>query len=102
MAYTPGQRVGSVHRNSVGVHASDAANAWRHIARVSNARNTFASLIAGAYHTAGQTRRHMKEVYPHAEDLEKIREKDGTVLLKLAEEAIRANDQRRVCAVAQR
>jgi hypothetical protein len=91
---------GSVHGDSVGVHASDSANAWRHIARVSNARNTFASLIAGAYHTAGQTGRQMKELYPQTADLEAIRAKDPTVLLKLTEEAIRAKDQRRTCAVA--
>jgi hypothetical protein len=94
--------LGSVHGDSVGVHASDSANAWRHIARVSNPRNTFASLIAGAYHTAGQTRRQMNELYPHAADVEAVREKGATRLLNLAEEAIRAKDQRRVCAVAQR
>ena len=43
--------MGSVHGNSVGVHASDAANAWRNIARVTNARNTFASLIVAAFQT---------------------------------------------------
>src|SRR5205807_1717724 len=53
-ADTPAKPVGSVHGASVGVHASDAANAWRNIARVSNPRNTVASLIVGAYHTAGQ------------------------------------------------
>lgn len=100
--YVPEKPVGSVHGDSIGVHASDAANAWRHIALVSNARNSFASLIAGAYHTAGQIRRHMKDVYPHAADLEMVREKDGTALLKMAEDAIRGKDQRRVCAVAQR
>jgi len=99
-ADNPDKPAGSVHGDSVGVHASDSANAWRHIARVSNARNTFASLIAGAYHTAGQNGRQMKEFYPHAADLESIREKDPAVLLKLAEEAIRAKDQRRACAVA--
>jgi hypothetical protein len=93
---------GSVHGDSVGVHASDSANAWRHIARVSNARNAYASLIAGAYHTAGQTGRQQKELYPQAADLEQVREKDPAALLKLAEEAIRAKDQRRVCAVVQR
>jgi hypothetical protein len=93
---------GSVHGDSVGVHASDSANAWRHIARVSNARNTHASLIAGAYHTAGQTGRQQKELYPQAADLEQVREKDPAALLRLAEEAIRAKDQRRVCAVVQR
>lgn len=99
---SPGFPVGSVHGASVGVHASDSANAWRHIARVSNPRNTFASLIAGAFHTAGQTGRQLKEAYPQAADLETIREKDPASLLKLTDEAIRARDQRRVCALAQR
>lgn len=98
----PAKPIGSVHGDSVGVHASDSANAWRHIARVSNPRNTFASLIAGAFHTAGQTRRQLKELYPQAADLEAIRETGAAPLLKLAEEAIRANDQRRACAAAQR
>jgi hypothetical protein len=51
----PGKPVGSVHGASTGVHASDAANAWRHIARVSDAAGACATLIAGAYHTAGQS-----------------------------------------------
>ena len=38
-ADAPGKPRGSVHGDSVGVHASDAANAWRNIARVSNPRN---------------------------------------------------------------
>ncbi|MBC8242795.1 MAG: hypothetical protein H8E20_00245, partial [Verrucomicrobia bacterium] len=52
--YNGKKPIGSVHGDSVGVHASDAINAWRNIARVSNHRNTVASLIVGAYHTAGQ------------------------------------------------
>src|SRR5262249_14291640 len=52
---TPVKPEGSVHGDSVGVHASDAANAWRHIATATSARNAFASLIAAAYHTAGQS-----------------------------------------------
>src|SRR5207244_4463907 len=55
---------GSVHGDSVGVHASDAANAWRNVARVSNQRNTVASLIVGAYHTAGQSRGLNQEPFP--------------------------------------
>jgi len=94
--------VGSVHGDSVGVHASDAANAWRHIARVSNTRNTYASLIVGAFHTAGQNGRQLKDLYPQAADLEPIREQDATALLKLTEEAIRAKDQRRACALTRR
>src|SRR5262249_350882 len=51
---TPQKPPGGVHGDSVGVHASDAANAWRNISRVSNQRNQVASLIVGAFHTAGQ------------------------------------------------
>ncbi len=94
--------IGSVHGDSVGVHASDSANAWRHIARVSNPRNTFASLIAGAFHTAGQAGNQMKELYPQGVDLEKVNDKDPATLLKLTEEAIRAKDQRRSAALAHR
>ena len=61
---SPNKPEGSVHGDSVGVHASDAANAWRHIARVTSARNTFASLIAAAYHTAGQAGRQMSQAVP--------------------------------------
>jgi hypothetical protein len=50
-----GKPIGSVHGASVGVHASDAANAWRCIARVGGAQLAFASLITGAFHTAGQS-----------------------------------------------
>src|SRR5262249_14210961 len=64
--------VGSVHGASVGVHASDAANAWRNIARVSNPRNTFASLIVGAYHTAGQSGELNAQPYPFAEHRDAI------------------------------
>ena len=93
---------GCVHGDSVGVHASDAANAWRHISRVGNPRNRVSSLIVGAFHTAGQTRWNTKEPYPYADQLGDIRAKDGPALLGQAEEAIRASDQARACAVIHR
>src|SRR6185436_9447035 len=34
-----GKPLGSVHGDSIGVHATDSANAWRNLSRVSNARN---------------------------------------------------------------
>jgi hypothetical protein len=83
----------------VGVHASDSANAWRNIARVSNTRNTFASLICGAYHTAGQNGGQLKEPYPSAEHLAKIETKDGEALLRDAEVAIRERNQARAAAL---
>jgi hypothetical protein len=94
--------VGSVHGDSVGVHASDAANGWRHIARVASARNTFASLIAAAYHTAGQAGRQMAKPYPLAEDVEKVEAKDAGKLIGALDEALRGKDQRRAAAVASR
>src|SRR6185295_15863517 len=47
-----GKPIGSVHGDSIGVHACDSANAWRNMARVSNARNTFACLLMGAWQVA--------------------------------------------------
>lgn len=94
--------IGSVHGDSVGVHASDAANAWRNIARVSNHRNAVASLIVGAFHTGGQAGRLNKQPYPLAEHLEKVRTTDPKQLIKNADAAIRDKDQFRVCAIVQR
>jgi hypothetical protein len=94
--------VGSCHGDSVGVHASDAANAWRHIARVSNPRNTTASLIVGAFHTAGQSGRSTSEPYPTAEQLAEVRIDDGAALLRETDAAIRVNDQFRAAALVQR
>jgi hypothetical protein len=94
--------VGSVHGASVGVHASDAANAWRNIARVSDRRNTYASLIVGAYHTAGQAGGLNAKAYPFAEHREKIRDVKDDDLLHEAEAAIKAKDQARACALVHR
>jgi len=93
---------GCVHGDSVGVHASDAANAWRNISRVGNPRNRVSSLIVGAFHTAGQTRWITKEPYPYTEQLEEIRATEAATLLAQAEEAIKANDQARASAVIHR
>lgn len=92
---------GCVHGDSVGVHASDAANAWRNIARVGSTRNRVASLIAGAFHTAGQAGRSLFQP-PYLETAEPIASEDGTSLLAIAEEAIRANEQGRACAALHR
>jgi hypothetical protein len=98
----PNKPEGSVHGDSVGVHASDAANGWRHIAGVASARNTFASLIAAAYHTAGQAGRQMNRAYPLPEDLETVEPTDGAELIAALDEALRGKDQRRAAAVAAR
>ncbi len=99
---SPNKPEGSVHGDSVGVHASDAANGWRHIAKVASPRNTFASLIAAAYHTAGQAGRQMSKSYPLVEDVEKVESKDSEKLIAALDEALRGKDQKRAAAVAMR
>jgi hypothetical protein len=94
--------IGSVHGDSVGVHASDAANAWRNIAKVSNQKNAMASLIVGAYHTAGQNGGQIKDPHPLAANLEKINTKDPAELLSQAEDAIKRQDQAQAAALVSR
>lgn len=84
---------GSVHGDSPGVHASDAANAWRNIAKVSGQRNAVASLIVGAYHTAGQHNGQLSDPYPLNADREKIRTEDSATLLKEMEAAVKEQNQ---------
>ena len=102
----PAKPQGSCHGDSVGVHASDAANAWRNIARVSDQRNTVASLIVGAFHTAGQGSSQggslNKQPYPWPEHLEKVTTKEASTLLKETEAAIKDKDQFRACSLVHR
>jgi hypothetical protein len=99
---TPAKPKGSVHGASVGVHASDAANAWRNIARVTDRRNTIASLIVGAYHTAGQAGGQYPQPYPFAEHREKVADVAPDALLPETDAAIRAGDQAHACALVHR
>src|SRR5262249_18436483 len=102
---SPGKPVGSCHGDSIGVHASDSANAWRNMARVSNARNTFACLILGA-HQASHDRTNRGgdflnwEPYPRADARARIKTKDCEELLKQTEDAIRNKDQALAAAAA--
>jgi hypothetical protein len=98
---------GSVHGDSVGVHASDSVHAWRALARSARPRHTFACLILAAYHVA-QDRSHMggefltREPCPGPAAREKLTARDPAALLKLADAAIRANDQEGACAAVAR
>jgi hypothetical protein len=97
-----GKPLGSVHGASVGVHASDSANAWRNIARVSDQRNTIASLVVAGYHTAGQAGHAAQRLYPWPEHLEAVKVTDAPALLGEIERAIKGKDQARACAVTHR
>ena len=99
-----GKPVGSVHGDSIGVHASDSANAWRNMVKVSNARNQFACTILAAFQVAYDRVNRGGDFLnwqprPHAEHLEKITSRDSNVLLKEVDAAIRANDQARAAAI---
>ncbi len=88
---------GSVHGASVGVHACDAANAWRNIARVSDQRNAIVSVLLGAYHSAGQSPRVRREPWDYGQDdLRSVQ--DHSTLLRAADEAVRDRNQARAAA----
>ncbi|HSH15283.1 MAG TPA: hypothetical protein VLD18_04555, partial [Verrucomicrobiae bacterium] len=100
----PGKPVGSTHGDSIGVHAQDSANAWRHIAKVSNQRNTAACLILGGYQVAlDRVNRGGEflewEPRPYREETERIVHREPVALMKQLDGAIRENDQERACAV---
>ena len=102
-----GKPLGSVHGDSIGVHACDSANAWRNLARVSNPRNTFACLVLGAYQMAlDRTNRGGDFLHwdplPLQRHVDQIKATDAEALLKEADEAIRGNLQARAAAVVHR
>ena len=103
----PGKPIGSVHGDSIGVHACDSANAWRNLARVSNARNTFACLILGAYQVAldrtGRGGDFLNwEPLPLQRHRDQIKSTEADALLREADEAIRQNLQARAAAIVYR
>lgn len=104
---SPGKPMGSVHGDSIGVHACDSANAWRNLARVSNARNSFACAILGAYQAAlDRTGRggdfQNWNPLPVKYHVEQIKAQEPAILLRELEEAVRQNLQARAAALVQR
>jgi uncharacterized protein with PIN domain len=103
----PNKPEGSVHGDSIGVHACDSANAWRNVARVADPRNAVVSLLLGAYQVAldrvqrgGDFLRW--EPYPRAEAREKVTAREADALLREAEAAIKDKDQARASAAVHR
>ena len=101
----PGKPVGSVHGDSIGVHASDSANAWRNLSRVSHGRNVHACLILGAWQMARDTASRADirkwEPVPSNRQLGDVTSTDPAQLIRDLEEAIRGNLQGRASAVVQ-
>jgi hypothetical protein len=103
----PNKPAGSVHGDSIGVHACDSANAWRNMARVSNPRNRAACLVLGAYQVAlDRVNRGGDflswEAYPRRQDREAVSGVEPDALLREADAAIRQNDQARASALVHR
>lgn len=103
----PGKPLGSVHGDSIGVHACDSANAWRNIARISNPRNAIASTILAGYQVAldrinrGGDFANWK-ARPNPDEVAAIETTDAMALLGALREAVTGNDQQRACAVVEK
>ena len=103
----PNKPAGSVHGDSIGVHACDSANAWRNMARVGNNRNRAVCLMLAGYQMA-QDRDHGArdflnwQPWPTSEALSKTTATDPATLLAEADAAIAANDQAQATALIHR
>ncbi|MDB6136312.1 MAG: hypothetical protein JWM59_4555, partial [Verrucomicrobiales bacterium] len=104
---SPGKPAGSVHGDSIGVHASDSVNAWRNLSRVSQGRNVHACLILGAWQVARDRagRPELVSASPLPTEYH-VREyagvSDSAQLVDKLHEAIRGNLQGHASAVIQR
>ena len=99
--------VGSVHGDSIGLHACDSANAWRNLARLANPRNQVVCLILGAWqvaHDRGDRGGSFLtwQPYPREDAREDARTVQPDRLLPQLEEAIRNRNQARAAALVQR
>jgi hypothetical protein len=102
----PEKPVGSVHGDSIGLHACDSANAWRNLARVANARNKVVCLILGAWQVAHDRADRGGDFltwqpYPRDDARVQIRRRRTERLLPALEEAIRGRDQARAAAIVE-
>jgi len=103
----PGKPEGSVHGDSIGVHASDSANAWRGLAGVARPNDAYACLILGAWQVArDRVARGGKflewKARPDPVELEKGAETSPEGLLRALGASIEANRQESACALAHR
>jgi hypothetical protein len=103
----PNKPLGSVHGDSIGVHACDSANAWRNLARAGNPRNKAICLILGGWQAARDRIERGGDFlnwqpYPR-EDVRRVAaDVDRDAVLPALHEAIRGNDQTRSCALVNR
>lgn len=96
---------GSVHGDSVGVHASDSANAWRNMARVCQGQSQFACLMIGAWQIA-RDRSYpgnlLKEPLPAKHHVDRVAGSTAEELLAQMDTAVTNNMQGQATAIAHR
>jgi len=103
----PNKPIGSIHGDSIGVHACDSANAWRNLSRVSNQRNKVVCLILGAWQVARDRAERGGnflnwQPYPREDARLEVRKLANNRLLPSLEDAIRNNSQIRAAAITHR
>jgi hypothetical protein len=104
---SPVKPAGSVHGDSIGVHACDSANAWRNLSRVANNRNKVVCLILGAWQVARDRSERggsflTWEPYPRQDARDQVRDLEANRLLPALDEAIRNRNQTRAAAIVAR
>lgn len=96
------------HGATVGVHACDAVNAWKHIGAAADAKNAAAAAVVSAYTLAfdrdNPKRNRMQEwePYPRRDARDAVKTTAPEALLRDLDDAIRRKDQARAAAVVQR
>ena len=103
----PNKPIGSIHGDSIGVHACDSANAWRNLARVGNARNRVVCLVMGAWQVALDRADRGGDFlnwqpYPREDARLEVRTLDDDRLLPSLDSAIRNRSQIRAAAITHR
>lgn len=103
----PGKPTGSVHGDSVGVHASDAVHGWRRLAMAGTGKQSLACLILGAWQVArdraGRGEILLKsEPVPPARLVDGMTETDRETLLSRLDEAVCGRLQAHAAAVVKR
>lgn len=85
------------HGDSAGVHSSDATNAFRNMARLTDSKHGVSGMIVAAYHSASHNP-FPGEAYPLEDHRKAIKATDAAGLLAETEDAVKANDQGRAAA----
>jgi len=98
----PGKPPGSVHGDSIGVHASDAANAWRNLAFAGDGRHLAACLVMGSWIIARDRGAHvLPQALPPMRLVESVKSSEAESLPHRLREAIQNNLQAHAAAIVE-